>query len=278
MGVTFRNCAGGVSVSVDKGVIVEEEQSEIIDCKGMEIRPLSCTIALRVGRDLEEMMENPYPSKEFLDSLALGGVGIAIVPKGRSDFLETKEESFILDPMLPPEEIPEGKAIIQRSLTPESSFGYKERYGEWPIKHLGDKIKNKIILNPFWVTTWEIKLIDIPAFIPELGPLWGISSPIPPELRKAVYSPIRPFEGPHEAARIAELLMRSHYWSKHLKVEHLDEACWKFAGEKPPRLKAGEKARFWIGHKWVKYYINGKVFFPDELEELALTLSQLELP
>jgi len=278
MGLTFYNCDEGIQINVKGGTIVEEEQSERIDCKGMKVVPLKCTIALKPSKSLDELLEDPAPDEEFLSSLALGGVGLALVPSGKSKIIETREVPFILDPLLPPEEIPHGKAIVQRAVNPESSFGYKEKYGEWPIKHMEDKIKDKIILNPFWSTTWEVKLIEIPAFVPHLGPLWGVSSPIPPELLEAIYSPALPGEGPEEASKFAELLAKSHYWNKDLQAVHLDEACWRFADEEPPRLTTGERAKFVVKNKWVRYYINGEVvLFPDDIDELAIDISKISL-
>ncbi len=232
---------------------------------------MKCTLSVRIAESLDELIRNPVPTKEQLDALALGGVGLALVPGGSSDVIITEKVPFVMDPMLPPEEIPEGKAVVQRSVNPDSSYGYKKVRGRWPIEDIKEKLHNKIVLNPFWVTTWEVKLIKLSAFIPELGPRFGISSPIPPELIKSIYSSYTVGEGPEEARRIAELLTKSHYWSAQLRAEHLDSECWRFAGYEPPSLKVGSVARFVVRHKWIEYYVNGSVvLYPEDLKKLVL--------
>ncbi|ALU12230.1 hypothetical protein EYM_01665 [Ignicoccus islandicus DSM 13165] len=273
-GITFYNCRNGLSINVRKGLIVEEEQSERIDCKEARVVPLKCTLAVNPARSLEELIEHPEPPERFLDSLILGGVGLAIVPKKRKSPLPQVETKFIMDPMTPPEELPDEKAVVQRSVTPESSYGYKRKFGEWPIRHASEKLKNKIVLNPFWVTTWETRLIELPAFVTEMGPRWGISSPIPLELLEAIYSPYTPCTGPVFASFLAELIAKSHYWNEGARAKHLDEACWRFAGEEVPSFRYGSKARFAIVSNTIQYYVNGElVLGPDELIELGLGCS-----
>ncbi len=264
MEVTLYNCKGGKKIHVESGRIVEGEGGEYFDCKGLPVKTLRCTIALR-GLEL--------PSPEFVDSLLLGGVGAVIAPKGtKSALVDVFERPFVLDPMAPPEEVPEEGAVVLRALSPESSFGYKEKYGEWPIRHLGDKVNKNIILNPFWVTTWEAKMIKFPAFSPTFGAEEGISSPIPPELLEAIYVPYEPATGPDYEAKVAELITKSHYWNKGLRARHADEACWTFLGMKPPSLNEGE-AMLWVGLERAEIVIKGKDIFMDEdLWELTTLL------
>ncbi len=264
MEITLFNCRGGKKIHIKSGMIVEGEGGEYIDCKGLPIKTLRCTIALK---GLEP------PSPEFVDSLLMGGVGAVIAPKGtKSALIEVFERPFVLDPMLPPDEIPEKGAVVVRALTPESSFGYKEKYGEWPIRHMGEKAKNNIILNPFWVTTWEAKMINLPAFSATFGAEEGISSPIPPELLEAVFVPYIPFTGPDFEVKMAELITKSHYWRKDLKAIHKDEACWRFIGEEPPSLDKG-RAMLWVGIDRAEIIIKGnEIFSDDDLWELTTLL------
>ncbi len=264
-GVTFVNCSNFDRLNVAHGEIVEEEQSEVIDCKGAKAVPLTCTIAVRPTESLEELIGDPAPPSGFLNSLVLGGVGLAIVPKETNSIVPQVRAEFVLDPMLPPEELPEGKAVVQRAVTPESSYGYKEKFGEWTIKHMGSKLRGKVILNPFWVTTWETKLIELPAFVTEAGPRWGVSSPVPPELAEAIYSPYTPCTGPIFASRLAELIARSHYWDRRLRARHLDELCWKFAGLEAPSFEPGSEARFAvIKNGQILYYVNSRLFLNSQ--------------
>ncbi len=259
------NCKDGKKVYVKDGRIEEGEGGEIIDCKGLPVKTLRCTIAL-------EGLEPPRP--EFVDSLLLGGVGMVIAPKGtKASLVEVVERPFVLDPLLPPEEVPEGGAVVLRALTPDSSFGYKEKFGEWPIRHLGNKARSNIILNPFWVTTWEVELIRYPAFSQTFASSRGISSPIPPELLKAIYVPFEPFTGPDYEAKVAELVTRSHYWREDLVAIHDDASCWRFLGRDPPSLEVGKEAMLWVGTERAEYVVKGKeLYMDDELWELTTLL------
>ena len=265
MEVTLFNCFNKEKVYIKDGVISEGEGGEYIDCKGLPVKTLRCTIAL-------EGLQAPRP--EFVDSLILGGVGTVIAPKGtKSALLEVVEKPFVLDPMLPPEELPDGGAVILRSMTPKSSFGYKEKYGKWPIEHMGHKAKSNIILNPFWVTTWETKLIELPAFSQTFAAEMGISSPIPPELLEAVYVPYEPFTGPDFEARLAELVAKSHYWKKGLKAKHVDAKCWSFIGKEKPSLKVGSEAMVWVGKERAEIVIlKDHIYVDDDLWELTTLL------
>ncbi|ABU81820.1 hypothetical protein [Ignicoccus hospitalis] len=267
--ITLINCANAKTVHVRKGRIEEGEGGELFDCKGMPVKTLRCTVALKPFKRWEELLEDPVPEPEWVDSLLVKGVGAAIAPKGtRAALVEVVERPFVLDPLAPPEEVPERGAVVARSLDADSSYGYKLKYGKWPVEDLGDKASNNIILNPFWVTTWEIKKIKIASFMPEMVAL-GTSSPIPPELRKAVLSPLTGRWGPDALEAVATLLMRSHYWSGELRAQHDDASCWSFLGKEGPRLAKGSKAMLWVGHEEAELVVTGdQVLFREELLEL----------
>ena len=254
------NCEGGKSYHVLNGELVPGEGGEVVDCRGLPLKPLRCTLALRPFKDWNEVINDPVPPPEFVDSLLLVGVGLVVAPKGtKAALVKAVERDFVLDPMLPPEEVPEGGAVVARSLDADSSYGYKKKYGKWPVEHLGEKASKNVVLNPFWVTTWEAKKIKIPAFMPELVSL-GVSSPVPPELLKAIYVPLSGLWGPDALARIETLMARSHYWRRDLRAEHADSLCEEFAGERSPG--------FWVGIHEAEYVlINGNLLTREDLIE-----------
>ncbi len=264
MEVTLFNCAGGRSYHIVDGELVEGEGGEYIDCKGLPLKRLGCTVVLNPST------EDPRPSAEFVDALALVGFGTAIAPPGtKSAIVKVVERPFVLDPMLPPEELPERGAVVLRSFDADSSYGYKKKYGVWPIEHMGPKASSNMILNPFWVTTWEVKYLRYVALQPE-AVFYGVSSPPPPELKKVVLSPLT-IKGSDELSYIATLLARSHYWSADLKIEHDDGSCFEFIAKK--------SEGFWVGVDRAEIIITkDKVLFRDDMLELYEIAKDLTIP
>ena len=275
MEVTLFNCKGNKTIHVKDGEVVPGEGGDYVDCKGLPVKTLRCTIALNYFKSWEELLSDPVPPPERVDSFLSLGVGLVIAPKGtKSALVKVVEREFVLDPYAPPEEVPERGAVVARSIDADSSYGYKRERGKWPVEDLGEKAKNNIILNPFWVTTWEAKLIKLPAFMPEMANL-GTSSPVPPELLKAIYVPLSGVWGPDSLEFVETLLARSHYWSPRLRAEHADEECWRFVGLQRPSLEGG-KAYLWVGLSEPELVIlEDKILTREELLELRSLASPL---
>ncbi|NPA84891.1 MAG: hypothetical protein GXO07_02665 [Crenarchaeota archaeon] len=215
-------------------------------------------MALRPFSSWEELIEDPVPPREYIDSLLALGVGTVVAPKGtEGKLVDVVEREFVLDPLLPPEEVPERGAVVARSVDADSAYGYKRKYGKWPVEHLGEKGRENMILNPFWIATWEIKYVDKVAFMPEMAAL-GVSSPVPPELLEATYVPLTGLWGPDALAEIETLLARSHYWRRGLRAKHRD--CYDFAGKEP--------RGFWVGHKEPEIVIADALFTREDLVEI----------
>ncbi len=274
-------------IYIEDGVIVKDRKKDdyLFDCKGLPIRPLTCSlVSLKPHEgELEEswkkIMSDPMPPKSYFDFLILGGVGATGAVESLSHPVEVVKLKMLLDPMADRDTVEKYKGgVVARSITPTSSYGYKKERGKWPIEDIADLLDQVVLLNPLWVTTWEVKEIRKSTFTPTYVYTSGATSPIPLEMKKTMFS-VGPslYVGmsPIKEKKVAEIVASSHYWRR-VKYIHEDETCWKTLSLEPPCLSEGCIARMWVGVDIPLFYINHVyVLSSDEILKIFYSMREV---
>ncbi len=270
MRVLLRNCdRSRFTLYIEDGRITNTKYAKmddyVLDCRGLPIKTLSCSLlSLNPAQgnlydSWRKIMRQPMPPLQYFDALILGGVGATGAVEVVKHPVTVKRVKVLLDPMAEPETVEKYKGgIVARALAPEFSYGYKKERGKWPIEDIASLLDDIVLLNPFWATTWELKMIKETSFTPTYVYSRGGTSPIPLEIKKTMFS-VGPSlylgMSPYKEKEIAEFVASSHYW-RPIRFYHEDERCWKFLSLTPPRLEEGYEARIWVGRDVPEIYIN----------------------